>query len=85
MYKDRNTTYLHLTVTVRKQRNTIKGLHSASGAWVSNEDRLLGLATSYFRDLFTSSDEGDSDCVLDCVERRITDDMNHRLLYPFSI
>lgn len=40
----------------------------------------MGLATSYFCDLFTSFDRGDSDRVLNSVEYRIINDMNHQLL-----
>lgn len=69
----------------RMKRNMVKGLQNGSGDWVIDDDHLHGLATSFFRDLFTTFEDGDFDPVLSMVESRIMKDMNEMLLRLFML
>lgn len=79
-FRDRNMTYFHRMASTRQTRNTVIGLRTYSSTWVSDGEGLIGLATSYFQDLFTFSDGGDIDSFLFIVARWITNDMNSQLL-----
>ena len=52
---DRNTKYFHALTKQRRARNKIIQLRDANGNVVQDEEGLVAIATSYFRQIFESS------------------------------
>lgn len=54
------------------------------GRWVTKEEDIRAVAKAYFEDIFKSSNFSHISHVLEAVHRRVTDDMNERLIRPFD-
>ena len=52
---DRNSKYFHALVKQRRARNRITQLKDENGNVVEDEEGLVAIATSYFRQIFESS------------------------------
>ena len=82
-YGDQNSKYFHCRASARNKRNFIVGLENDLGLWVEEEDRISELLNDFFSSLFSFSNPTEFDAVLDCVEPRVTPDMNAYLTRPF--
>lgn len=51
-YADFNTRYFHLLAKIKKSRGKILALKDSDGNWVSDNQELKIMATSYFRQMF---------------------------------
>ncbi|GMI69751.1 hypothetical protein like AT1G43760 [Hibiscus trionum] len=52
---DNNTSFVHKFASYRKKTNHVQGLYDAAGRWVTSDNGMINLATSYFDDLFKTS------------------------------
>jgi len=69
---DTNSSFFHNAVKRRRQTNNIAGLKDENGTWIERGTGLDTLVTSHFSSLFKSSG-GLSNCVLDCIESKLSD------------
>ncbi|GMI84947.1 hypothetical protein HRI_002164000 [Hibiscus trionum] len=82
---DSNTTFFHKFASCRQKKNHVPGLFDAAGGWITSDNELLRMATSYFSDLFTTSLPNDASLLLDNVQPKISNATNARLLQPFTV
>ncbi|XP_031127606.1 uncharacterized protein LOC116029699 [Ipomoea triloba] len=79
---DNNTKYFHKSATARKRSNHLSRIKTQDGEWVDglglNEEILR-----YFSEIFTSATPATS--FFHNVQSHITEDMNMRLLRPFTV
>ncbi|GMI76948.1 hypothetical protein HRI_001364100 [Hibiscus trionum] len=52
---DRSTKFFYTLVIARRRANRISALQRDDGGWFSNANELMQLATTFYRDMFTSS------------------------------
>lgn len=52
---DKNTAYFYHKANSRRKRNNIARLKDAQGEWCSKEEDMLNIVSTYFTDLFASS------------------------------
>ena len=76
---DRNTKIFHALTKQRRTRNKITQLLDANGSLVEDEEGLVAIATSYFRQIFESSNPDDIEEALSEVSTTITDSINTSL------
>lgn len=80
---DKNTTFFHDCASTWRSKTKILGLEDEQGHWVTNEEDLLAIASSYFTELFLASTVRDASQIYDNIQRRISPAMNEELLSPF--
>ncbi|XP_012448836.1 uncharacterized protein LOC105772032 [Gossypium raimondii] len=71
-------------VVGRYNRNRMLGLEDDSSQWVTGTKDMMRVAVKYFENLFTASDLGGDDRVIGLVEKRISRNMNEKLLQKFT-
>ena len=81
---DRNTKFFHALTKQRRARNKITQLLDENGNIVEDEEGLVAIATSYFRQIFESSNPEEIEEALAQVPTTITGDMNANLTAPVS-
>ena len=82
---DQNTKFFHGSATQRKRRNFIKGLGDEDGTWHEDEDVFSGMLTTFYVDLFTSSNPHDLERALDGVQSVVTEEMRIDLARPYTV
>jgi hypothetical protein len=80
---DRNTTFFHNFASARRKKNFIKKLKDRED-WVEGTDALKPLIFDYFNQLFSSEVNQIDPEMLEKVTLRVTENMNERLLAPFT-
>jgi hypothetical protein len=83
-YGDRNTAFFHASCMERRRKNKIGSLKKESGGWVEKEVEKRNFITNHFSQLFRSSGNQNSERLLDCVENKVTNEMNAALLQDFA-
>ncbi|XP_013614584.1 PREDICTED: uncharacterized protein LOC106320769 [Brassica oleracea var. oleracea] len=81
---DTNSKYFHALVKQRRARNRITQLLDENGNVVEDEEELVAIATSYFRQIFESSIPEDIADALAEVSTTITGDVNEKLTAPVT-
>ncbi|XP_048622886.1 uncharacterized protein LOC106383217 [Brassica napus] len=81
---DKNTKFFHALTKQRRARNKITQLLDANGNIVEDEEGLVAIATSYFRQIFESSIPEDIEEALSEVPTTVTGSMNDNLTAPVS-
>ncbi|KAH7863624.1 hypothetical protein Vadar_020021 [Vaccinium darrowii] len=81
---DRNTAFFHAQTIQRRQQNRLMGLEDASGRWWDGEQAVKGIALDYFQHIFSTEGVTNVDTVLQCVDHRVSDGMNHFLTRAIS-
>ena len=81
---DRNSKYFHALVKQRRARNRITQLLDENGNVVEDEERLVAISTSYFRQIFESSNPEDIADVLSEISPTITGAINEGLATPVT-
>lgn len=81
---DKNTKFFHALTKQRRARNKITQLLDADGNLVEDEEGLVVIATSYFSQIFESSNPEDIEEALSEVPMTITGSMNDSLTAPVS-
>ncbi|XP_033133908.1 uncharacterized protein LOC117127485 [Brassica rapa] len=82
--RDKNTKFFHALTKQRRARNKITLLLDINGNLVEDEEGLVAIATSYFRQIFESSIPEDIEEALSEVPTTITGSMNESLTAPVS-
>ena len=77
---DKNTSYFHHKANQRRKHNTIKGLFSDDGTWLSSREDMEGIITHYFETLFATGNPADFDAATAGIEAKVTEEMNRELL-----
>ena len=78
-----NSRYFHSQATQRFRRNRILGIQNSVGTWVTHPDDVDEAFTSFYQDLFASSNPSNEISALDQMERVVTDEMNAILSQEF--
>ena len=81
---DRNSKYFHALVRQRRARNRITQLLDDNGNVVGDEEGLVAIATSYFRQIFESANPEDIAEALENVSTTITGTINEDLTAPVT-
>ena len=81
---DRNTKFFHALTKQRRAQNKITKLRDANGNVVEDEEGLVAIATSYFRQIFELSNPEDIEEALAQVPTTITRAMNDSLTAPVT-
>ncbi len=81
---DRNTNFFHSRATHRQRRNAIVGLRDSDCEWRTDPDQVQTMLTSYFQDIFLTSNPSSIDTVFQCVPTMITESMNESLSRPYT-
>ena len=81
---DRNSKYFHALVKQRRARNSITQLLDENGNMVEDEEGLVAIATSYFRQICESSNPEDIADALENVSTTITGAINEDLTTPVT-
>lgn len=82
---DKNTKFFHGVSTQRKRRNFIKGLQDENGTWQDNEEVVSGMLIEFYANLFTSSNLGNLEQILEGIQPVVTEDMQIALAKPFVV
>jgi hypothetical protein len=80
----RNTNFFHSRATHRQRRNSIVGLRDSDGEWRTNPNQVQTMLTSYFQNIFLTSNPSSIDTVLQCAPTTIIDSMNEALSKPYT-
>ncbi|XP_048635018.1 uncharacterized protein LOC125608629 [Brassica napus] len=81
---DINTKFFHALTKQRRARNKITQLWDVNGNVVEDEEGLVAIATSYFRQIFESSNPEDIEEELAQIPTTITGAMNDNLTCPVT-
>jgi hypothetical protein len=81
---DHNTAMFQAKSRARAKRNRISALRRAYGIMVTNQEDIEQVAVDYYEQLFLAQENLMPDLVLKHVPRRVTDEMNERLIRPYS-
>ncbi|KAF7134698.1 hypothetical protein RHSIM_Rhsim08G0116800 [Rhododendron simsii] len=77
---DKNTAFFHAKTVQRRAANRINGLEDRGGTWKESDVKVEGIVFEYFHHIFTSSNPSGFDEVLGGLEKKVTEEMNARLL-----
>jgi hypothetical protein len=80
---DRNTSFFHAFASKRKRKNYVRALKDENGDMVAGE-QLKNFIANQYQNLFMSHTSSHFDEVLQCVDPRVTYEMNMALLEPFT-
>lgn len=80
---DRNTKFFHAQASERKRRNALSKLKDEGGGVVEGK-HLKNFIANQYQKLFLSTAGSQDDEVLDCVQAKVTQEMNDNLAAPFS-
>ena len=81
---DNNSKYFHECASQRKRTNTIHGLRDSNQIWQTEPRVMESIAVEYFQSLFVFSNPTHIDQVTQLVDEVVTQDMNMKLLHPFT-
>ena len=81
---DRNTIIFHALIKQRGARNKITQLLDVNGNIVEDEEGLVSIVTSYFRQIFETSNPEDIEEALSEVSTTITGSINADLTAPVT-
>ncbi|XP_030948600.1 uncharacterized protein LOC115972446 [Quercus lobata] len=81
---DSNTRYFHSRTSQRYKRNWIHGLWNNQNTWCTSEHQLQEIATSFYKELFTTSSPKESHLIFELILPVVTEDMNRDLIRCFT-
>jgi len=83
-YGDSSTQWFLSWANMRRSRHLIVGLKDDAGNWQTKDDDIGNVITQYFKNLFSTSYPSGMEEVLDCIEPKITDEVNAALCKPYT-
>ncbi|XP_072062228.1 uncharacterized protein [Arachis hypogaea] len=83
-YGDRNTKFFHLQTLVRRNYNRVHGLYVRDGSWFTDPDILQEEALSFYKNLFSTMEEVEVDCLGDVPMPTLSTEACARLIDPVS-
>lgn len=81
---DRNTSFFHRYATYRRKRNPVNKLMNDGGEWVKGDQELMVLATSFFRNLFSTEPGQNCSSPRGIIQPCITEEINVKLCKAFE-
>ncbi|XP_062005888.1 uncharacterized protein LOC133723072 [Rosa rugosa] len=81
---DQNTKYFHAVAKGRGQQNKIQGVCDETGAWCEDMEAIQNAFVTYFSNLYISEGCNNLELVLDTIPRRVTEEVNSKLLGRFE-
>jgi hypothetical protein len=81
---DQNTSYFHKQAVWRARKIKIKKLKDQEGNWCDDPRQMQRMASEFFSDLYTADPNVVPDELINLIEPKITDNMNHDLCQEFS-
>lgn len=82
---DRNTKFFHASVNQRHRANMISCVEDEGGAVCSTPEEVARAFTTYFQNMFTTSQpSGISECLAG-LQHRVTQSMNEQLVSKFTV
>jgi len=81
---DKNTHFFHLRTSQRRKKNRITKLKKPDGHFTEDVLEMGGLASSFYKELYTSEGTVHMERVLDTVPIKVTPEMNDLLIAPFT-
>lgn len=76
---DKNTRFFHLRASQRRRRNKISKLTRADGTIIEDEKELGEMASSFYKELYSSEGTTEMERVLETVPTKVTSMMNNEL------
>jgi len=62
----------------------VVGLKASNGVWHTKDEDVTGIISNYFADLFSTSRPAGVKVVLDCMQSKVTSEMNVTLCKPYT-
>uniref|UniRef100_A0A2N9I4W7 Reverse transcriptase domain-containing protein n=1 Tax=Fagus sylvatica TaxID=28930 RepID=A0A2N9I4W7_FAGSY len=81
---DKNMKFFHAFANQRRRTNEITMLRDNHGAQITGEAGLEHVCNEYFRNIFTTSNPGNIDVVVNAMDQVVSQDMNDSLLFPIT-
>jgi hypothetical protein len=81
---DRNTRYFQNRASHRRRKNTIKDLRDPNGRRLTTDEEMRALARTFYSNLYRSEGANNMHVILDQVQASVSEEMNLKLLAPFS-
>ncbi|KAF8049515.1 hypothetical protein N665_2190s0002 [Sinapis alba] len=81
---DRNTRFYHGITRMKKASNKMKPIKDINGVIHSQDETIAKVAEDYFRDMFSSSSTIPLSECLPNIQRKVTQDMNDKIMAPVS-
>lgn len=81
---DRNTKWFKQKATWRKKKNDITKLKDSSGVWIEDREGIQEMSRNFFMKLYEKDREVNPNSILELVNRSVTEEMNKKLVRPFS-
>jgi hypothetical protein len=81
---DRNTRYFQNRASHRRRKNTIKDLRDPNGRRLTTDEEMRELARTFYSNLYRSEGANNMHVILDQVQASVSEEMNLKLLAPFS-
>ena len=78
-FGDKNSKYFHSRATQHYRRNKIDGVKDGMGHWKHDPKEIANDFLKYFVELFSTSNNCQSELALDTIQSLVTDDMNRYL------
>ena len=76
---DQNTAFFHASTKGRRARKRISVIENSAGIPVYEDDKIVEVISSYFQDIFTSSNPDPSDIIIRALTPCISEAMNNSL------
>lgn len=73
---DKNTKFFHSRVSARKRKNRISRQQEDNREWHEGREKAMGLAQTYFQDLFTTSNPSMLKEAISAMENEVNSQMN---------
>jgi hypothetical protein len=84
-YGDKNTKFFHACANQRNRRSQIVKVTDKHGRLCTTQGDIEEAFVQYFKELFTTGDALEVDNSLVAIERRVTPQMNTKLLATFTV
>lgn len=81
---DKNTTYFHSKVSMRRRRNKLKGLVDSYGVKQTSIEGMQRVVWEYFSKLFDTSRPEITTDEVNFIKKRVTDDMAAKMIRPYN-
>ncbi|CAL1358631.1 unnamed protein product [Linum trigynum] len=84
-FGERNTSYFHHQVNIRRRRNKIEALRDANGTWIDDLNILASFVFEYYANLYTQDESPYEDKLPKGAFPCLTQNEMMMLLRPFNI
>lgn len=82
---DRNTKFFHDRASQRRRKNRITRLRKQDGQVTEDIQEMGVLISEFYKELYQSEGTENIEAVLDHVQRKVTPEMNERLVATFTV